>query len=186
MRKLYLGLKAPLGTYHYPVIRTQTFGQCKAALHLWSKFTHIIVTSQTTVTYWPGPWDKQIIAIGPATASFFQQPLMPIEFTQEGLIELISQIPGYFFYPHSRNARPNLVEFMQKNKIPFFDLAIYETVFQKLEPVPDLVQFDEIIFTSPSTVQGFLNIYGALPKDKKLSCIGPVTEKFLAQSQSFL
>ena len=92
-------------------------------------------------------------------------------------MELVSRTKGYFFYPRSKNARPNLIEFMRKNNIPFFDLIVYETVFQKLEPVPDLAQFDEIIFTSPSTVQGFLRIYGALPKDKKLTCIGPVTER---------
>lgn len=163
------------------MIRTEYCGQIDAALALWPQFTHVIFTSQTTVNYWPGPWDKQTIAIGPATASALQKkgldPLIASDSTQEGIIELISKIDGYFFLPHSRRARSALTDYMREKGIPFFALDLYDTVFQKPDPVPNLDDFDEIIFTSPSTVEGFLKIYGRLPKDKKLTPIGPVTER---------
>lgn len=183
MRTLYLGLNPKPGTVHYPVIRTQFCGRLTPALAMWPQFTHIIFTSQTAVGYWPGPWDKQLIAIGPATAAALQKkgfaPLIAPEATQEGIISLITQIDGYFFLPRSRLARLALTDYMQAKKIPFFALDLYDTVFQKLQPVPDLAQFDEIVFTSPSTVEGFLRIYGSLPKDKKLTPIGPITEQAL-------
>jgi uroporphyrinogen-III synthase len=39
--------------------------------------------------------------------------------------------------------------------------------------------FDEIVFTSPSTVAAFKEIFGALPRGKKLVAIGPITEEAL-------
>lgn len=187
MRVLYLGLNPKPGTFHYPVIRTEYCGNLGPALLLWPQFTHIIFTSQTAVHYWPGPWDKQMIAIGYATAAALEKkgldPLIAPEATQEGVITLIEELKGYFFLPRSRLARSVLTDFMTEKKIPFFVLDLYDTVFQKLEPVPKLDDFDEIVFTSPSTVDGFLRIYGKLPTDKKLTAIGPITEQALFSSQ---
>jgi uroporphyrinogen-III synthase len=45
--------------------------------------------------------------------------------------------------------------------------------------VPNLAAFDEIVFTSPSTIEAFLAIFGALPRDKILTPVGPVTEAAL-------
>jgi len=181
MRILYLGLKPKPGTFHYPVIRTEYCGKIDEALALWPQFTHIIFTSQTTVHYWPGPWDKQTIAIGTATAAALHKrgldPIVAPEATQEGVIALISEINGYFFLPRSKRARSALTNFMRERGISFFALDLYDTLFQKLEPVPNLDDFDEIVFTSPSTVEGFLRIFGSLPKNKKLTPIGPVTDQ---------
>lgn len=183
MRILYLGLRPKAGTFHYPVIRTEFCAELSEAFELWPQFSHVIFTSQTTVEYWPGPWDKQVIAIGDATANAMRRrgarPLIAPFATQEGVIELIKNIKGYFFIPRSRLARSLLTDFLEEKKIPFYALDLYDTRFQKLEPVPNLDDFDEIVFTSPSTVEGFLRIYGRLPKGKKLSSIGPVTERAL-------
>src|SRR4051794_40929110 len=100
MRILYLGLNPKLGTYHYPVIRTEFCGKLENALVLWPKFTHIIFTSQSSVHYWPGPWDKITIAIGDATAACIRkkgsEPLVATVATQEGIIDLIGNMDGYF------------------------------------------------------------------------------------------
>lgn len=178
---LYLGLRPKVGTFHYPVIRTEPLVTCLPAE--WPLFTHIIFTSQTTVEYWPGPWDKAMIAIGDATASALKkrgvEPLIAPFATQEGVIELIKGIKGHFFIPRSRLARSALTDYMKENQIPHCTLDLYDTHFQKLEPIPNLDDFDEIVFTSPSTVEGFLRIYGSLPREKKLTAIGPITQKAL-------
>lgn len=170
--------------FHYPVIWTERFAAIEPALALWPKFTHVIFTSQTAVEYWPGPWDKEIFAIGDATASALRKkglaPRIAPFATQEGMIELIREVKGCFFLPRSRRARSVLTDFMKQHHIPFFALDLYDTHFQKLKPVPNLDDFDEIVFTSPSTVEGFLRIYGKLPDGKKLTAIGPITKKFLA------
>lgn len=190
MRTLYLGLNPKSGTIHYPVIRTEYLGQIEPALTLWPQFTHIIFTSQTTVHYWPGPWNKDLIAIGPATAAALQKkgfaPLIAPISTQEGVIALISQIKGYFFLPRSRRARSALTDYLTMQNIPHLALDLYDTIFQKPEPVPNLDDFDEIVFTSPSTVEGFFRIFGKLPRDKKLTAIGLITEKALSSLQTSL
>lgn len=181
MRILYLGLRPKTGTFHYPVIRTEFLGV--GAPSDWARFTHIIFTSQTAVEYWPGPWNKEIIAIGKATAAALRskgvEPRVAPFATQEGVIELIKLIDGCFFIPRSRLARSALTDYMEENQIPFSVLDLYDTHFQRLEPVPNLDDFDEIVFTSPSTVEGFLRIYGKLPREKKLTAIGPITQKAL-------
>jgi uroporphyrinogen-III synthase len=59
-------------------------------------------------------------------------------------------------------------------------------VIQKLEPIPSLASIREIIFTSPSTVEGFFDIFKGEPlENKKLNCIGPVTENALAKILSY-
>jgi uroporphyrinogen-III synthase len=184
MKVLYLGLNPKPNTFHYPVIRTIPYASPKEALNKWDLFTHMIITSKTTVSYWLGPWDKTLIAIGEATAGALREKglkciVAPIA-TQEGVIQLLKTIPnGNFFYPHSRRARPNLIQYFQGENIPFFSLKLYDTVFQKPLPVPSLEEFHEIVFTSPSTVEGFLKIYGEFPSKIVLTAIGPVTEKYL-------
>lgn len=184
MRKytiLYLGLRPKAGTFHYPVIRTEPL-EVRVPPY-WAQFTHIIFTSQTAVEYWPGPWDKEIIAIGEATAAALRSKEIESQIapsaTQEGVIELIKQIKGIFLIPRSRLARSTLTDYMEENQIPYAALDLYDTYFQKLEPVPNLDDFEEILFTSPSTVEGFLRIYGRLPREKKLTAIGPITQKAL-------
>jgi uroporphyrinogen-III synthase len=182
-RILYLGLRPKPGTFHYPVIRTKYLGGVEQALSLWPQFTHVIFTSQTAVSYWPGPWDKKVIAIGEKTAASLRgkgiEPLVAAEATQEGVIALISQIDGYFFLPHSKLSRSVLIDYFRKNEIRHFALALYTTENIAPQPIPSLDGFDEIVFTSPSTVMGFLEIYKKLPKDKKLTAIGPITETAL-------
>jgi len=183
-KKLYLGLRPKKGTVHYPVIRTQFCGDLEPALAKWPLFTHIIFTSISAVEYWPGPWDKKLIAIGKSTAAALSKKgydsiVSPVA-TQEGVIDLVESIPGYFLLPRSRLARAVLTDFMEKKGILFSVIDLYDTHYQRLEPVPNLDDFDEIIFTSPSTVEGFLRIYKALPLNKKLTAIGPITEEKIA------
>lgn len=186
MRTLYLGLRPKLGTYHYPVIRTEACGSIEPALVQWPHFTHLIFTSQTAVHYWPGPWDKEIIAIGPATATALAekglQSLVASEATQEGVITLLRSIDGYFLIPRSRRARSALTDDLRTRNVPFLALDLYDTICQRPEPVPNLDDFDEIVFTSPSTVEGFLKIYGALPKGKRIIAIGPITQRAIERN----
>lgn len=173
---LYLGLRPKAGTIHYPVIKTVPL-----EVQSVEEFTHIIFTSQTTVEYWKWPLEgKVVIAIGEATAKMLPNPLIALEATQEGIIALLQTIPlqnARICYPKSKRARPLLAEYLQK--FSSFTVDLYDTVCQKPEPVPNLDAFDEIVFTSPSTVEGFIKIFGKLPKNKRLVPIGPVTKRAL-------
>ncbi len=190
---LYLGLDPKhfeKKVFHYPVIRTEKIGvfdeQVRSA---WEECTHVIFTSQKAVSYWREDLScegKEIIAVGARTQALLREEglysLVPSIETQEGIIALLESMDlesPYFFLPRSKISRPYLTNYLRKKKWRYFAFDLYDTVFQQLEPVPSLDLFEEIVFTSPSTVHGFLKIFKTLPKDKKLTAIGPVTEAAL-------
>lgn len=126
------------------------------------------------------------MAIGKGTAHALKkrsiEPLISSVETQEGTIELLDTLElkdASIFYPHSKKARPLLAQYLQQRKLSFFSLDLYDTIFQAPQPIPSLAEIDEIIFTAPSTVEGFLRIFQEIPKGKKLTCIGPVTAEAL-------
>jgi uroporphyrinogen-III synthase len=63
--------------------------------------------------------------------------------------------------------------------VQFTAIDLYDPIFQAPLPIPNLDEFDEIVFTSPSTVRAFLAIYGEIPKDKIIAPIGPITKMSL-------
>jgi uroporphyrinogen-III synthase len=102
--------------------------------------------------------------------------------TQEGLIEELKKVTwdkAYFLWPRSSLSRSVLLHFFREREIRYRAFDLYDTFFQKPEPVPDLKEVDEIVFTSPSTVRAFVHIFGKIPKDKKLCAQGPITETVL-------
>ncbi|OGN64478.1 MAG: hypothetical protein A3E80_03465 [Chlamydiae bacterium RIFCSPHIGHO2_12_FULL_49_9] len=194
MRVLYLGLdpeRYPTKVIHYPVIRTERVfsSQAEEAISLWSEFTHAIFTSRTSVFYWKQDLRrKTVIAIGSATAELLHCPLVSQTPTQEGIIDLLKTIDlqdAFVFLPHSRRSRPHLREFLEKQNVRHIALELYDTRVQKPDIPISLETVDEIVFTSPSTVEGFLKIFGKIPEDRKLTCIGPVTEAALFSYRKF-
>ena len=66
------------------------------------------------------------------------------------------------------------------------ECALYDTVTYLPTPQLNLVEFDEIIFTSPSTVDAFVEIFRELPSDINLIAIGPITEDYLSEKRKSL
>lgn len=187
---------------HYPVIaiaaRPIDHPAVKKAYADLARYTHILFTSKNAVRIFfdhvadlkidkKQVSEKVLIAIGGITAAALSSRLrwpdsVSQRETQEGLIELLERCPlddAFFLLPQSSLARSVLKNFFKQRKIMHCAYALYDTLMQRLEPVPDLREIDEIVFTSPSTVKGFLQIFGALPKDKILHAIGPITEQAL-------
>jgi uroporphyrinogen-III synthase len=190
-RILYLGIDAPPGVFHYPVIRTEKIDspELLKALALWQRCTHVIFTSKNGVRHWPSSIaGKVAIAIGEATASEIVsrgvQPLLAPDATQEGVAGLLDRLDlkkAFLLYPHSKLARPFLSGYLKSKNIDHYAFDLYDTVFQRREPPPNLDDFDEIVFTSPSTVQAFLQIYSSVPSRIVLTPIGPITKKALEE-----
>jgi len=186
---LYLGLD-PKGwphAIHYPVIRTERI--VSEVPQSWPQFTHVIFTSRSAVRHWwevHPSFDKIAIAIGEGTAEELRargvEPLVAPEAVQEGVIALLEQIDlenAFIFFPCSKRARPNLTRYLAGRGLRFLRLDLYDTLFQRPDPVPSLEGIDEIVFTSPSTVEGFLRIFADFPRGKNLTAIGPITQKAL-------
>ncbi|HEX2583390.1 MAG TPA: uroporphyrinogen-III synthase [Chlamydiales bacterium] len=189
---LYLGLdpsRYPRKVFHYPVIRTVLIERLDVSNVDFA--THFLFTSRSAVKHWCHRFSVkgEVLAIGAATAAALREQGIEAKVapsaTQEGVIELLETMElthAYLFWPRSTLARPVIEEYLTRKKVPFCALDLYETKEQKLEPVPDLDDFDEIVFTSPTTVQAFLKIFGTLPANKKLTPIGPVTAECLQRS----
>jgi uroporphyrinogen-III synthase len=129
---------------------------------------------------------KCVVAVGKTTASFLTREGFPPQFIaederQEGVIELLSKLGflknSYIFLPRSSRARPLLENFLKERKLRHRIFNLYDTILQKLLPLPDLKDFDEIVFTSPSTVEAFYEIFPEIPHGKKITAIGPVTKE---------
>jgi uroporphyrinogen-III synthase len=196
MSVLYLGLDPshfftdrPL--IHYPVItlvaRVVSDPEVQQAL---AQATHILFTSQHAVRFFFEQFrigQQILIAIGKATAQALPAPAwVASEETQEGLVELLKGKhldEAYFLLPRSSRSRPVLTHFFQQAGIRHYAFDLYDTILHQPGPPPDLAAIDEIVFTSPSTVEGFLRIFGPLPKDKKLRAIGPITQAAINSAQ---
>lgn len=187
---LYLGLDSKNFetkgiVYHFPIIKIVPFDIQKKEIDA----THVLFTSQTTVTlFFTNFKIKQpiFIAVGKATKASIEERGYKVDIvakneTQEGIIEELEKrdLSGMkIFYPHSALARPLLIQYFKKKDIKFEELILYDTVVNEIE-IPNPSEFDEIVFTSSSTVEAFVKRFGHIPTNKKLTCQGPITQKTL-------
>lgn len=201
---LYLGIDPkhflePCHLIHYPVIAPQVRPiedpQVQKAFATLESITHILFTSQQAVHFFFSHLTtmrkrigKQIfVAIGKATASALEERGYRAEWislveTQEGMVELLetkSLEGAYFLLPRSSRSRSILIDFFEKKRVCYMAFDLYDTLIKQSGPLPDLTEVDEIVFTSPSTVEGFLKIFGIFPQNKKLRAIGPITQAAL-------
>ncbi|EFB40352.1 MULTISPECIES: uroporphyrinogen-III synthase [Parachlamydia] len=208
-RILYLGLKIPKALYrqaiHCPIIKIapRAFFEPDIiqAFSRFSDYTHLILTSQTAVQLFLEAAiffqinadvinTKKIVAVGKKTAAElakhrFSADFVPLEETAEGIRDLFAnwdRTSLYVFWPHSALSRPLLTDYWKQNGIKHTDCVLYDTFTNHEVTLPDLSTIDEIVFTSPSTVDAFLERYYHIPRDKKLTFIGPVTAARLAKS----
>lgn len=173
---------------HYPVLKI-----CPTNCSLEGNYSHLLLTSKTTVRILlerVGRFffaDKTILAVGKATAALLQEELLSVDYvaeeeTAEGMLALLDTVPladSHLLWPHSERARSVLEEGLKKRGLSFYAPILYTLEFQIPPNRPPLEAFDGILFSSPSTIEGFLKAYGALPKDKILRAIGPVTQTAL-------
>ncbi len=180
---------------HYPVIllipktlQDENLQRCLKKLPL---FTHCFLTSKNAVEIlFTLSLDalealrEKCISIGPATTLALQKrgitPLWEAKrSSQEGMIEEMQKYSwedAYIFYPRSSLARSCLSSYLDKTRIAYEALDLYDTVCQVPQPIPSLEDIEEIIFTSPSTVEGFFRVFSKVPKEKKIRFQGSITE----------
>ncbi len=190
---------------HCPVIRLipkEKFDE--PLLRAWEdleKYTHIIFTSKNAVHFFFEMREKifqkkitisekKLLSIGPATSHALERHgcaffLEAVESTQEGIATALRQLDltgSYIFYPRSSQARPYLSNFLVELGVKYQICDLYDTI-SDLSRSAELSSFveesDEIIFTSPSTVKAFFEMYGSPPPTKKITVIGPVTQEAL-------
>ncbi len=187
---LYLGLRTPPDTAHvrythFPVIAIEPVTTWSVEL---CHFSHVIFTSRTAVQLLlqkATPKGQTVIAVGRATASELAnrglQASVADPETAEGVVALLATLELHnanILWPHSGQARPVISRYLQTKKVNFTECILYNVVPHCPAFIPQLADYEEILFTSPSTVHAFLQIFPKLPKDK-CRAVGPVTAQFL-------
>lgn len=205
-RTLYLGVdpshfSAQGHLIHYPVIKIVPRPLCAemrrvfANLHL---YTHLIFTSKHAVQlFFQHAECSQLsgalsIAVGRITALHLQRmgvhaPILAQEQTQEGIVQLLLQLDlagAHLLLPRSARSRPVLTRCLQDRGVRYDVCELYDTQPQKPTPVPNLDRIDEIVFTSPSTVDAFFRIYDHLPAHVRPLAVGPVTQQALTNASA--
>lgn len=190
---LYLGLRPKnKEVIHFPLIRIVP-RQVPEAFANFSLYTHVVFTSQSAaeICFQANLKNEHLIwiAVGKETKRRIEEEgyvaIAPEEETAEGLIARLDDLDlrdAFLFWPHSALSRPLLIDYFERRKLRHCSPVLYDTEFHLPGPLPPLDEIEEIVFTSPSTVHAFLHFFGSLPKEKKLTPIGPVTKKTLMQS----
>jgi len=199
-RVLYLGLdpsryEGEHELTHLPLIRIEPRpleGVVKNAFLNFENFTHVLFTSRSAVAIFldyaqklslVDVHKKKYICVGTATAELLSdyQTLYPQEQTAEGVVELLKTLDlraSRIFFPHSKLSRPVIFQYLERNAISFQPLVLYDTVFNPVN-LPSLDEYDELVFTSPSTVHAFAKLTHQRPLPSRCVAIGPITKKVL-------
>ncbi|MCM8809610.1 MAG: uroporphyrinogen-III synthase, partial [Candidatus Omnitrophica bacterium] len=132
----------------------------------------------------------KIAAIGCSTANKLKEygivaDLVPKNECSMGLLDEFKKIinqntnhksPTTILLPRSDIADKGLTDGLTKLGFKVYPVVAYKNVIPENLPELDFDFFDEIIFTSPSTVRNFIKRYGKPPKKIKIRTIGPVTQ----------
>jgi len=131
--------------------------------------------------------DIKIIPIGQATATALEMKgiaadFIPESYTSEGILEIIKKLKikgNRFLLPRAEGGRDVLAEFINNYGGTCEVIPIYKTTLPKkgtaLSEQPDV-----ITFTSSSTVDHFIAIYGnKILKKTVVASIGPITSETL-------
>jgi len=206
---LYLGLDAPQvpldkKLVHCPVIkiipRPPQQAEIASAFKKIASYTHFIFTSKSAVRiffeylndYGQNLGNQCVIAVGKGTASFLRQygvdaAIIAAEESAEGIVKELEKLnlkKAHVFWPHAALARSVLGDYLKGKVLSFDEVIVYDTHPNWPAQKIDISKIDEIIFTSPSTIDAYIEVFGPLPDDKLLTCIGPITKQALLQKNA--
>jgi uroporphyrinogen-III synthase len=193
---LYLGLDLPdhlkEDFLHHPLIEIIPLSYPPVDV---DPFTHIVFTSKTCVRLFCAEnrlaenrlAGKKLVAVGQMTAKALEKIGYPVdhiaeEETSEGVVALLKKLPledSNILWPHSLKSRSVITDFLESNNIRHTELPIYDTVTKRGVEKVDLCDYNALFFSSPSTVDAFLEIYGPIPENMKILSQGSITRDYI-------
>lgn len=208
MKVLYLGLEVPphlssKDVLHFPLISIHPKKNddpfVVKAMKGVAAYTHILFTSKSAIAIF---FDylaffkivrdelkgKKFIVVGTRSAEKLKAHGIEADYIAkderaEGIIEILQGLSlekAYLFWPHSSLSRSLIPNWLDDQGIKYRDCVFYDTHLERPKDLPCLDIVQEIVFTSPSTIDAFLLCYRSIPQDKILTCQGEVTEKYLS------
>lgn len=85
------------------------------------------------------------------------------------------------FYPHSALSPEDIPLALEKLGFYVTSHIAYDTVMPRHPRRVNINHFKRIVFTSPSTIDNFIKLYGKLPDDTEFITRGPVTQAHLEE-----
>ena len=198
MTVLYTGAVCPNSSYiHTPLIEIDKVDDdtlLRSAINRLQEFDYLLFTSRFAVKYWilsNGGFNiENVVSIGAKTSEALRNAgVKNIKQTEKddsyGVIDWFSaQKKGCVLIPRSNIALPIIPEGL---KALGFEVETVTAYINRMPQNPikvNLDKIDKIIFTSPSTVDNFVKLYGGIPNEKILETRGVVTEKRLLSYQN--
>ncbi|MCX7951650.1 MAG: uroporphyrinogen-III C-methyltransferase [Clostridiales bacterium] len=129
----------------------------------------------------------QVLSIGPKTnEELKKRGIMATcadEYTQEGIFEKLKhnvKSGDKILIPRAKGARKFLVDELRDLGAIVDEVNIYESIYEEKY---ELIDCDIYVFTSTSTVNGFIKLYGTnYLRGKKVVAIGPITAQTLKEN----
>lgn len=198
MTVLYTGAVCPNSSYiHTPLIEIIGVDDdtlLRSAAKRLQEFDYLLFTSRFAVKYWVlsnGGFDiENVVSIGAKTSEALRNAgVKNIKQTEKddsyGVINWFSaQKKGRVLIPRSNIALPIIPEGLKALGFEVETVTAYINRMPENPQKVNLENIDKIIFTSPSTVDNFVKLYGGIPKDKILETRGVVTEKRLKEKMT--
>ena len=191
MPTLYTGLTSPDANYiHTPLIEIVPVDdgtQLRRAIADIDSYDYVLFTSRYAAKYVGAlsVMHTRIVSIGRTTTKALHQIGVEEVYEVEednsyGVISWFSsQSRGRVLIPRSNLALPIIPEGLRQLGFEVDCVTAYINRMPEHPKKVNLDEIDRIVFTSPSTIDNFIRIYGALPEKKELVTRGPITEQYL-------
>lgn len=85
------------------------------------------------------------------------------------------------YFPHSQLTPEDLPKALNEMDYHVMSIVAYNNVMPKNPRQVNINHFKRIVFTSPSTIDNFIKLYGKLPEDTEFITRGPVTQAHLEE-----
>ena len=160
------------------------------------QYDYWLFTSQYSVAAFakalPYRGSAKVVSIGPTTTEALHQvgvkDVIQVEKdTRYGVIEWFLQERSHahpsskVLYPHSNLSPTELADALTELGYEVESVIAYNNVMPKHPRRVNVNHFKRIVFTSPSTIDHFIKLYGKLPKDTEFITRGPVTQAHLEE-----
>ena len=191
MPTLYTGLTSPDANYiHTPLIEIVSVDddtQLRRAIADIDSYDYVLFTSRYAAKYVGAlsVMHTRIVSIGRTTTKALHQigveEVCEVEEDNSyGVVSWFSsQSRGRVLIPRSNLALPIIPEGLRQLGFEVDCVTAYINRMPEHPKKVNLDEIDRILFTSPSTIDNFIRIYGALPEKKELVTRGPITEQHL-------
>ncbi|MBP5134470.1 MAG: uroporphyrinogen-III C-methyltransferase, partial [Paludibacteraceae bacterium] len=187
-RTLYTGLSCPEPDYiHTPLIEIRPV---EFELPDTNGFDYLLFTSRHAVRCWfqkgKAAVAAQVVSIGPATTEELKLFGVTDVFQTEkddsyGVLDYFCRQPSgrKVLFPRSDLGLDIIPDGLCKMGFQVTVVTVYQNVLpQKVRRV-NLQNIQRVVFTSPSTINNFVRIYGGLPKHIEYVTRGAVTKQYL-------